>query len=281
MNIKTALNWASSELSNIQHTAQLDAEILLAKSLNKNRSYLYTWPEQDLNAAQIQHFQEYINKRKTGIPIAYLLGNKEFWSLNFTVTTDTLIPRPETELLVEHALELIPKQASWQIADLGTGSGAIALAIASERQQCQITAIDKSNAALDIAIKNAHNNNISNITFIQSNWFERLTEQQFNIIISNPPYVANHDPLLLQGDVQFEPDSALKSGIDGLEDITKIIQQAPKYLLNGAWLLLEHGFEQHKLVQQLFKHCHYENIKTQHDLSGQARITFAQLNKND
>ncbi len=280
MNIKAALHWASSELNNIQHTAQLDAEILLAKSLNKNRSYLYTWPEQDLSTAQVQHFQEYINKRKNGIPIAYLLGNKEFWSLNFTVTTDTLIPRPETELLVEQALKLIPNQTSWQIADLGTGSGAIALAIAFERHQCQITAIDKSNAALDIAIKNAHNNNISNITFIQSNWFEALAKQQFNIIISNPPYVAADDPLLAQGDVQFEPASALKSGVDGLDDIKKIIQHAPEYLLDKGWLLLEHGFEQHKLVQQLFKNCHYENIKTQYDLSRQARITFAQLNKS-
>ncbi|VAW96038.1 Peptide chain release factor N(5)-glutamine methyltransferase [hydrothermal vent metagenome] len=277
MNIKTALNWASSELSNIHDTAQLDAEILLSKSLNKNRSYLYTWPEKHLNTTQLKQFQEFIRKRKSGIPIAYLLGQKEFWSLNFIVTADTLIPRPETEHLVEQALELIPKQTSWKVVDLGTGSGAIALAIASERCQCQISACDKSSAALDIALKNAHNNKLNNISFIQSDWFEALVNQQFNIIISNPPYVAAHDPLLTQGDVRFEPVSALQSGTTGLDDIKKIIKQATNFLLNDGWLLLEHGFEQHQAVQELFKHYQYQNITTKNDLSGQARITFAQI----
>lgn len=276
MNIETALNWATQELISIHDSAKLDSEVLLTHSLQKEHSYLYTWPENEINTDQLQKFQKLISKRKSGTPIAYLLGNKEFWSLNLTVSPDTLIPRPETELLVEQALNIAPKNESWTIADLGTGSGAIALAVASERTQCQITAVDQSLPALKIARQNAISNNIKNVNFIQSDWFEALVDQQFNLIISNPPYVSAQDPLLSQGDVQFEPTTALASGTDGLDDIRLIIKNAPEYLINGGWLLLEHGFEQHKQVQNIFNSANYKNISTINDLSGHPRVTFAQ-----
>lgn len=278
MQIKSALDWAKQELSDIQDSAQLDAEILLSYTLQKDRSFLYTWPEKNISSEQLQQFQDSAHKRKSGIPIAYILGCKEFWSINLNVRSDTLIPRPETELLVEHALNLIPKNESWNIADLGTGCGAIALAIASERKQCQLTATDNSLAALDVAINNAAINNINTVCFSQSNWFEALSEQQFNMIISNPPYVAEQDPLLSQGDVRYEPSSALTSGQDGLDDIRLIIKNAGVHLILDGWLLLEHGFEQHQQVQQIFTDCNYKNITTKKDLSGHPRITFAQFN---
>jgi len=276
MNIKLALNWATQELNSIHDSAKLDSEVLLTYTLQKDRSYLYTWPENEVTQEQLLQFKKLIEKRKSGNPVAYLLGNKEFWSLNLKVTPNTLIPRPETELLVEHALTLIPNNETWTIADLGSGSGAIALAIASERPQCKIVATDQSVAALEIAEKNAQSNNITSITFIKSNWFESLTKQQFNLIISNPPYVSDEDPLLLQGDVRFEPSSALASGADGLADIRIIIKNAKHYLIKEAWLLLEHGFEQHEQVQTIFKDNNYKNISTINDLSGHPRVTFAQ-----
>jgi release factor glutamine methyltransferase len=277
MDLKTTLKWATLELDNTHDTAKLDSEVLLAHTLKKDRSYLYTWPENELTSEQVQNFKTLIEKRKSGNPIAYLLGNKEFWSLNFKVTPDILIPRPETELLVEQALKLIPKNKSWEIADLGTGSGAIALAIASECQHCQITATDKYLQVVQLANSNAIANNLKNVTFIKSKWFESLAGQQFNMIVSNPPYVSNNDPLLSQGDVRFEPTTALKSGIDGLDDIRIIIQNANTYLFNDGWLLLEHGFEQHEQVQQILHDSNYKNITTINDLSGHPRVTLAQI----
>ncbi len=276
MNIKSALNWANAELINHHDSAKLDAEVLLAQLLKKNRSYLYTWPEHELNSELLIQYKDIISKRKSGIPIAYLLGNKEFWSLNLKVTSDTLIPRPETELLVEQVFNLVPHGKSMAIIDLGTGSGAIALAIASERQNCTITASDKSSLALDVAKLNAQNNHITNIQFIQSNWFDALGNRQFNIIISNPPYVAEQDPLLSQGDVRFEPPSALKSGPEGLDDIRIISKTAHSFLLANGWLLLEHGFEQQEAVQKILSDDGYTNISTILDLSGQPRVTIAQ-----
>jgi len=276
MNIKTALNWATQELFAIHDSAKLDAEVLLTYIVKKDRSYLYTWPEKDITPEQLKQFKIVVAKRKNGVPVAYLLGNKEFWSLNLDVTKNTLIPRPETELLVEQALKFIPKNKSWKIADLGTGCGAIALAIGIERIQCQITATDKSLPALDVARQNAEKNDIKNITYIQSDWFEFLSEQLFNVIISNPPYISEHDPLLSQGDVCYEPSSALISGRDGLNDIRFIIKTAVHYLRSDGWLLLEHGFEQHQLVQEIFKEYNYKNVTTVKDLSGHPRVTFAQ-----
>jgi len=276
MNIKTALNWAANELNETHDSAKLDSEVLLSHTLTKDRSHLYTWPEKDLTSEQLNTFQEYITKRKSGIPIAYLLGHKEFWSLTFDVCTDTLIPRPETELLVEQALGIIPKNESWTIADMGTGSGAIAIAVAYERGLCQLTATDYSQNALDIAINNAFKNKIKNIRFVLSHWFDTFSDEKFNMIISNPPYVAERDPLLSQGDVRFEPSSALRSGIDGLNDIKLIINNARNYLYHQGWLLLEHGFEQHTQVQQFFRDYHYKNITTINDLSGHPRVSLAQ-----
>jgi len=276
MNIKSALKWATQQLNDLSDSARLDSEVLLCHTLNKDRSYLYTWPEKILSNELQQQFKNTIATRKSGNPIAYILGYKDFWSLTFNVTTDTLIPRPETELLVEQVLKLVPKNNKSSILDLGTGSGAIALAVASERKQCDICATDKSALALEVAIKNAHLNGITNISFIKSDWFDSLAGKKFNIIISNPPYVKTHDPLLLQGDVQFEPSSALKSGIDGLDDIRLIINSTSSYLLNDGWLLLEHGFEQRESVQQIFKQKNFKNISTVNDLSGHPRVTFGQ-----
>lgn len=276
MNIKSALNWANAELIDCHDSAKLDSEVLLAHLFEKDRSYLYTWPEHDLAPDLLVQFKDSISKRKSGVPVAYLLGNKEFWSLNLSVTSDTLIPRPETELLVEQVLNLVAQNDSCTIVDLGTGSGAIALAIASERRNCSITASDKSLLALDVAKLNAQNNHITNIQFIQSDWFKALANRQFTIILSNPPYVAEHDPLLSQGDVRFEPPSALKSGPDGLDDIRLISKTASSHLLPDGWLLLEHGFEQGEAVQQILSGNGYNNISTISDLSGQPRVTIAQ-----
>lgn len=274
--IAEALRVATQKLQMNSSTPQLDAEILLSYVLNKPRSYLLAYAEQPLAAKQQQYFDQLIARRQQGEPVAYIIGKKEFWSMLLTVTKDTLIPRPETELLVELILSLFPNQVI-NIADLGTGCGAIALALAKERPQWQIVAADQSLAALNVARQNADNLRLINVQFYQSNWYQGLPTQTFHAIVSNPPYIAIQDPHLRQDDLGYEPLTALVSGEDGLADIRTLITKAPGYLETNGWLLLEHGYNQAAEIQQLYKAAGFRNITLHRDLAGIPRVTSAQM----
>ena len=254
----------------------LDAEALLAHTLKKDRSYLRAWPERDLEDKQLSHFQALTQRRAAGEPLAYLTGWREFWSLLLQVSPATLIPRPETELLVEAALEIIPADANWHIADLGTGSGAITLAIASERPHCHIIATDISPAALEIATANARRLGIHNIEFRQGNWHEALKDNEiFHLIASNPPYVDADDEHLQHDGLPFEPQQALSPGQDGLSAIRIIVEQMKFHLHGPGWLLLEHGYHQAAEVRALLLQLGYINIISYRDLGDNERMTLA------
>ena len=252
--------------------AYFDAEVLLCHLLGKNRSHLIAWPDKPLSDEQWHTFQTLINRRATGEPVAYITGHREFWSLDLLVSPATLIPRPDTEVLVEQALARIPIDAEWQIADLGTGSGAIALAVASERPHCQLFAIDISAEALDIAKQNAQRLKLSNITFLQGSWLAPLTQHPLNMVLSNPPYIEACDPHLNEGDVRFEPSGALASGSDGLDDIRILINTARQQLLPGGWLLMEHGYHQAQAIMDLMQQQGYSEIKDICDYGGNDRV---------
>ena len=273
MNIQQTLKLASQQLTGLTDSPKLDTEILLAYILKKSRTYLFTWPDKNIDETTQQQFQQLLTQRSQGQPIAHLIGQREFWSLNLQITPDTLIPRPETELLVEQLLQLLPATAQ-RIADLGTGSGAIAIALASERPQWQIIATDQSSAALAVARCNAESFKLKNITFIAGSWFQPLSNTLYNAIVSNPPYIANHDGHLAQGDVRFEPATALISGVDGLDDIRHITQHASQHLLPGGILILEHGHDQMQPVKSLLEQNHFINITQLRDLNGQPRASF-------
>lgn len=255
-------------------TAKLDAEVLLAFVLNKPRSYLYTWPEQIVDTEQADQFKEALQRRYCGEPIAYITGVKEFWGLPLKVTPATLIPRPETERLVEIALQYIPRDGTCHVADLGTGSGAIALAIASERPNATLEASDISEAALAVANANLSSLALNNVLLTQGAWFECFTDQKFNFVLSNPPYVEEQDPHLQQGDLRFEPQTALSSGNDGLGDIRTIIESAKGFLSDGAYLLLEHGFDQAEAVIDLFEKSGYSEVQCYRDYGARERATI-------
>jgi release factor glutamine methyltransferase len=274
--VEQLLSTAILQLNKTSLTAQLDAEILLAFSLNKSRTWLRTWPEQCIDQSAMSDFTQLVEQRQQGLPIAYLTGQREFWTQTFQVTKDVLIPRPETELLVEHCLQMIAPNQSQLILELGTGSGAIAVSIATERPQAQIIATDVSQAALEMAQINANSAGVSNIQFLHSDWFNTIDTQDFALIISNPPYIEQNDPHLQQGDVRFEPRLALTSGKDGLRDIQIIAQQAQNYLATDAYLALEHGYNQSHAVAKILSNYHYTNIKNHCDLQGNPRITIAQ-----
>lgn len=265
---------AAEALKSVSDSARLDAELLLCAVLKKNRTFISTWPEQELAAQQLTAFKPLLQRRINGEPVAHILGERGFWSLNLKVTADTLIPRPDTERLVELALEQIAEDSPLNILDMGTGTGAIALSIAAERPACQITATDKSAAALAIARENAHTHNLTNVQFIRSDWFSALENQRFDIIVSNPPYICNNDPHLEQGDVRFEPLTALTSGEDGLDDIRHIIRNSPAHLVHGGILLLEHGYDQANAVCQLLTAAHFEEVKDFNDHNQQPRVAI-------
>jgi release factor glutamine methyltransferase len=275
LTIREALHQATKKLNN--ETAQLEAEILLQHTLNKPRSFLYAWPEKLLTDDEQRMFFEFIQQRANGYPVAYLTGDKEFWSLPLCVTEAVLIPRPETELLVELALELFPEKQIVKAIDLGTGSGAIALALASARRHWRISATDISPASLQIAQHNAKQLSVHNVEFLLSDWFDALEHQQFDLIVSNPPYIANNDPHLQQGDLVHEPARALASGEDGLQDLRTIIQTSPNHLLPGGYLLLEHGMDQQQAVAILLHQQGFSGIECYRDLAGLPRVTLAHL----
>lgn len=274
--IRDAIALGENQLTPVTEVPRLEAELLLAHALDKPRSYLFTWPEEDLAAHTMGRYAGLVSARSEGRPIAYLTGEREFWSLTIKVNAATLIPRPDTETLVEQALQRIPDDADWAILDLGTGSGAIALAIASERPRCRITATDISPAALETARENSDQLGLSNITFLESRWFDAVAGQRFELIVSNPPYIPDADPHLSQGDVRFEPRSALASGADGLDDIRAIIAGAPAHLKAGGWLLLEHGYDQSTAVQELLNQHDFSAVFTAKDLGERGRVSGGQ-----
>ncbi len=256
-----------------QQIPAFEAEILLAFVLQKPRSYLRAFGEQAISPTQQQQFLELVERRLKGEPIAYLTGTKEFWSLPLHVNSAVLIPRPETELLVELILQQFAANKIIRLADLGTGSGAIALALAHERPQWSIIAVDKSLPALDLARQNATALKISNVEFLHSNWGEKLAPQSVNIIVSNPPYLAPDDPHLQQGDLRFEPQEALMAAQNGLHDFRLIAAQARKILTPGGALFFEHGYEQGPAVRAILQECGFIDIATHTDLAGHERVT--------
>ena len=267
---------AEQTLNQSSDTARMDAEVLLSHVFGRSRTYLRTWPQHILSIGQHAQFLKLLERRCNGEPISYIIGSRDFWDMTLTVSPDTLIPRPETETLVEQALMRIPVDAHWQIADLGTGSGAIALAIARERPGCQLVATDISAAALTIAQSNAKQLQVDNICFIEGDWFSPLSGQFFHIVLSNPPYIHPDDAHLQQGDLRFEPLSALQSGPDGMADIRSICESARQGLRPGGWLLLEHGFEQGPPTRDSLKNLGYQHVKTKEDLACNPRVSLGQ-----
>lgn len=254
-------------------TARLDAELLLAAALGKPRSYLRTWPEHEPGAEQLAAFAALLERRRMGEPVAYILGHQGFWSLDLEVAPHTLIPRPDTELLVETALQLAPATPQ-RVLDLGTGSGAIALALASERGGWQVIGVDRIAEAVALAERNRQRLKLGNAEFLQSSWFDGLAGERFDLILSNPPYIAADDRHLGEGDVRFEPLSALVAGVDGLDDIRQIIAQAPRHLQAGGWLLLEHGYDQAEAVRELLAAAGFTAVDSRRDLGGHQRISL-------
>lgn len=268
---------AGNRLAKTSATPRLDAEILLAHVLQMHRSHLFAHPEQRVDNNQMRLFALLVVGRGKGRPVAYLTGQREFWSLNLKVGPDTLIPRPETELLVEQSLRYVPVAARWYLLDLGTGSGAVALALAKERPHCRITATDISRAALAMARENAATLGIGNVEFMQGEWFAPLAGRRYSLIVSNPPYVADEDPHLHAGDLRFEPRRALTGGPDGLAAIRKIVLRAPAHLDTGGVLLLEHGHDQAARVQELLTAAGFSEIQTFRDLAGIERISVGRF----
>lgn len=276
LSIQDALNKACETLAAPKTNAALEAAVLLANVLGIPRVQLHSRPEQLLRESQLRDYFNMIGRRAAGEPVAYLIGHREFWSLDLIVNKHTLIPRPETELVVELALTHIPPHGQFDILDLGTGSGAIALAIATERPQCRITATDLSSKALDVARTNAERLEISNIAFHEGAWFAPFATERFDIIVSNPPYVAENDPYLLKGDLPAEPRIALVAGQSGMEMLTAIAEQTPHYLKAGGWLLMEHAYNQAATVAAMLSEMGYHYVYTRRDLAGEDRVTSGQ-----
>jgi release factor glutamine methyltransferase len=253
--------------------ARRESEILLGHALGKSRAWLYAHGDEEISRDAAEMFQSLSAQRLAGTPIAYLVGHREFWTLELAVTAAVLIPRPETELLVELALLHIPQRKKMDIVDLGTGSGAIALAIAHERPLARVVATDASEEALSVARLNSERLEIRNVEFIRSDWFDGLSRMMFDMIVSNPPYIASNDNHLSQGDLRFEPRGALASGFDGLDSIRDIVRSAPEHLKPGGDLLMEHGFDQGAAVRELFSQSGFVDISTSRDSEARERVT--------
>ncbi|MGP7733402.1 peptide chain release factor N(5)-glutamine methyltransferase [Oceanimonas smirnovii] len=252
----------------------LDADVLLCHVLNKPRSFLLAWPEFEVSAGQKAELAELIRRRQQGEPVAHLTGQREFWSLMLEVSPDTLIPRPDTEVLVESALERLPEKPA-RVVDLGTGTGAIALSIKCERPDDTVMAVEFNPQAAALARRNAERLDLD-VEVRQGSWFEPLAGLTFDMIVSNPPYIDAADPHLAQGDVRFEPLSALVADDQGLADIRHIASLAPAHLCAGGWLLVEHGWQQGEAVQSVFTDNGFEQVTTLRDYGGQDRVTLGQ-----
>lgn len=263
--LMTALNHDAS-------TARIEVQCLLQAVLNVNRAYLLTHPERLLTDCEQSRYTVLFERRLTGVPIAYLLGAREFYGLDFKVTPATLIPRADTELLVELALQHIPPRGA--VLDMGTGSGAIVLSIAHERRDAQLVAVDASEAALAVARENVQRLNIANVRLLYSDWFAQLAGERFDLIVSNPPYIEADDVHLSQGDVRFEPLSALASGRDGLDDIRRILADVTAHLKPNGWLMFEHGYDQAARVRALMLQAGLVKVRSAQDLAGIERVTL-------
>ena len=262
------LQQARLNLQQSSDSPELDAQLLLAHCLDWPRSRVFAYPEHEPNSKQIQQFEHLLQQRQDKVPVAYLIGEQEFWSLSLQVGPDCLVPRPETEDLVAWALE--QGSAAAKVLDLGTGSGAIAIALAHERPEWQITATDRSATALQLAQDNAQRHRCR-LKFLQGDWFQPVQEQDYDLILSNPPYLADDDPHL--GDLPHEPQQALVAGADGLADLQRLAEQAPGFLRDGGQLAMEHGMSQGAAVRELLKQRGFREIATERDLAGLERFT--------
>lgn len=275
--LKAAQQSISVSLAAPLDEAAIEARLLLQQSLGVDHAWLIAHINDELTNAQVVSFQQILARRLNGEPVAYILGMREFYGLPLKTTPATLIPRPDTETLVEAALGKLPSNQNLKILDLGTGTGAIALAIAKSRPQAQVTAVDFSHEALSVAKENAQNLDLARVRFMQSDWFASLQNEKFDVIVSNPPYIAENDAHLTQGDLRFEPITALASGKDGLDDIRRIIQAAPSHLNPNGWLMLEHGYDQAEKVAELLALHGFEQISHAPDLSGTLRVTVGRM----
>lgn len=252
------------------------AELLLGHALQRDRAWLFAHARDPLPATAIEALEQLLQRRVAGEPVAYLLGRRGFWTLDLEVGPDTLIPRPETELLVELALQRIATDVDRRVVDLGTGSGAIALAVASERPRAQLWASDASEGALAVARRNAASHGLQQVRFLHGSWWRPFDDVRFDMVVSNPPYIANTDPHLQRGDLRHEPASALSSGVDGLDAIREIVGGAPRHLLAGGWLLLEHGWDQGEAIRALLRQAGFVNVETVQDLEMRDRVSLGQ-----
>ena len=278
MQIGEAIRQAAQSIQNklglALSEASFEANLLCQQVLNVNRAWLISHETDALEVSQQAALEALVQRRLNGEPMAYILGSREFYGLQLKTTSATLIPRPDTETLVEAALAKIPQNASLNVLDLGTGTGAVALAIASERPQAKVIAVDASLEALKVATENTQSLNLCNVRLIKSNWFSALAREKFDVIVSNPPYIAKDDEHLKKGDLRFEPLSALASGADGLDDIRKIIQATPDYLNPNGWLMLEHGYNQADAVATLLNARGFSKVAHAKDIAGTLRVTF-------
>ncbi|HEY0336385.1 MAG TPA: peptide chain release factor N(5)-glutamine methyltransferase [Burkholderiales bacterium] len=255
----------------------VDAGVLLCHVIGRDPAYLIAHPDMQLRPGEHEIFAALVERRVRGEPVAYLTGEREFYGRTFKVTPAVLIPRPETELLVDLALERLPRASAARVLDAGTGSGCIAIAIASERLHCKVLALDQSPEALAVARRNAITLRVGNVAFLQSNWFSALDNERFDVIVSNPPYVAQADPHLQDGDIRFEPLAALEAGADGLDAIQRIVAEARSHLVAGGWLLFEHGYDQAGRARQLLQAGGYADIFSARDLAGIERVAGGRL----
>jgi release factor glutamine methyltransferase len=276
MRLDAAIADAKERLSHISESPRLEAELLLCRTIDVARSYLFAHPEDELDEVTRQRFEDVLARRLSGEPMAYIMGTKEFWSHELVVSPATLVPRPETELLVDLTLREIPRRAEWQVLDLGTGSGAIAVAIAAERPMCEVTAVDISEKALAVARENARYLSLGNIKFECGNWTDPVQGHTFNVIVSNPPYVRSDDAALLK--LQHEPRSALAAGDDGLDAIRVLAAECGALLADGGVLLVEHGAEQADDAATLLKEHGWADICCHNDLAARPRVTVAHRN---
>lgn len=271
--VEHILSWAVLQLKMFD-TAKLDAEVLLAETVQQNRTWLKTWSDKALTPEQMLAFEEKVERRRNGEPVAYIVGRQDFWTLSLKVTPATLIPRPETEHLVELALTKVAPQGSHRVVDLGTGTGAIALAVASERPEAQVWAMDLSADALVVAEYNRQKYRLDNVTCHQGHWLRDWQGEPFDLIMSNPPYIDQDDPHLQ--DLTFEPTSALVAAEQGLSDIKEITQQATTHLTPLGWLMFEHGYEQGPKVRAILQNHGFVHVETLSDYSGHDRVTCGQ-----
>ena len=271
--IHEAIATAVRRLDGVSDSPRLDAELLLARAIDVSRTYLIAHPEDTLDPAASDRYFAAVDRRSRGVPLAYITGEKEFWSLTLMVSDATLVPRPETETVVEQALGLIPRRAELAVLDLGTGSGAIALAIARERPLCRVVATDRSEAALAVARQNARQLDIDNVTFLAGDWTAPVAGRTFDLVVSNPPYVRADDPAL--ADLRHEPESALVAGNDGLDAIRRIARQARDVLVEDGGLIVEHGADQETAVAEILRAHGWTDVRCFRDLAGLPRVTRA------